>query len=222
MTVNSEPSVSVVRSLVRNESSYRTVSRETPSDSSEFSRVLHGEGARSLPSAAPATGTGTAIAAPPPTGAAAGTANPAAQALPYNVFGLVTAHGEASVPPTRVYPAAARTDTAAAPPSAESVFGANPWMASPSGFSAGLGAYGFNPVYFATRQTADKVAQLLGGTVVEKNDILGNGGPFSQSQANYMVQLPNGHLVNAGLTASLYTHGWSQAQIDRLLECERA
>ena len=120
--------------------------------------------------------------------------------------------------------AAAATQAAAIDdhPTAESVFGASPWMTTPGG-SGPLGPYYYNPMYFATRETADKVAQLLGGTVVAASSMTGApGSPFVQSQPNYMVQLPNGHMINAGLTASYYTHGWSQSFIDHMLDLDRS
>ena len=133
----------------------------------------------------------------------------------------MTSHGEASIPPATIPAAPVKAEATVPTPTAEEVFGANPWMTAPTGYSAGLGSYNYNPLYFATRQTAEKVAHLLGGTVVEKAAMVGNASPFIQNQANYMVQLANGHLVNAGLTASYYTHGWSQSQIDRMLDCDR-
>jgi hypothetical protein len=102
-------------------------------------------------------------------------------------------------------------------PTAQDVFGANPWLSAPGGVTPS-GSYGFNPDYFATPQTAQKVAQLLGGTVVETSAMVGSNGPFTQSAPNQMVKLPNGHLINAGLTATYYTHGWSQAQINQMLQ----
>jgi hypothetical protein len=135
-----------------------------------------------------------------------------------NVFALVTPAASTAAPASsQSQPAAADSH-----PTAESVFGANPWMSSPGGYSALGGAYNYNPMYFATRETADKVAQLLGGTVVAANWMTGAAGsPFIQNQPNYMVQLPNGHLVNAGLTATYYTHGWSQSFIDHMLDLDR-
>jgi hypothetical protein len=44
-----------------------------------------------------------------------------------------------------------------------------------------------------------------------------NGGPFSQQQPNEMVQLADGRLVNAGLVADFYRHGYTQAHINELL-----
>jgi len=60
------------------------------------------------------------------------------------------------------------------------------------------------------------VAQMSGGTVVSMNMFTSApGSPFQQSQPNLMVQLPNGELINPGLVADVYTHGWSQAFEDQ-------
>jgi hypothetical protein len=74
-------------------------------------------------------------------------------------------------------------------------------------------------MYFATKQTAETVAKMVGGKVVERNDILPSG-PFSQMQPNQMVELPNGRVINAGLVASFYTHGYSQGYIDHMIAVE--
>lgn len=100
-------------------------------------------------------------------------------------------------------------------PTAQSVFGDNPWVTNPTGVGP-AGTYSFNPMYFATPQTAQKVAQMLGGTVVESNQLV-SGGNFAQQQPNEMVELPNGHTVNAGLVAGFYTHGYPQSYIDQLI-----
>jgi hypothetical protein len=105
-------------------------------------------------------------------------------------------------------------------PTIESTFGANAFCANPTQTAPDGQALAFNPIWFATPQTAAKVAQLLGGAVVEKNDMTGDNGVFSQSQVNEMVKLPNGRLVNAGLIASYYGHGFSQSQIADLLNTE--
>ena len=57
---------------------------------------------------------------------------------------------------------------------------------------------------------------MLGGTVVPSNQIASAGG-FAQQQPNEMVQLSNGGLINAGLVASFYTHGYPQSYIDQLI-----
>jgi hypothetical protein len=104
-------------------------------------------------------------------------------------------------------------------PTAESVFGPNPWLTSPSGQGPG-GAYSYNPFYFATPQTAAKVAAMVGGTVVQSNQFTGSGGAFTQSQPNQMVQLADGRLINPGLVASFYTHGYPQSYIDQMIAQE--
>jgi hypothetical protein len=115
-------------------------------------------------------------------------------------------------------PATAEPAQTTAAPTAESVFGANPWVTNPTG-QGPSGTYSFNPLYFATPQTAAKVAQMVGGTVVENSELAGAGG-FAQQQPNLMVKLPDGRLVNAGLIASFYTHGYPQSYIDRLIANE--
>jgi hypothetical protein len=104
-------------------------------------------------------------------------------------------------------------------PTAQSVFGANPWMTNPTFTAPDGNTYGYNPYYFATPSTAAQVAQMVGGTVVPSDQLAEFGG-FAQNQPNEMVQLPNGALINPGLIATLYTHGFPQAYIDELIQNE--
>jgi len=104
------------------------------------------------------------------------------------------------------------------PPTAESVFGDNPWIASPTGTSP-TSTYSMNPYYFATADTAQKVAQMLGGKVVAM-DAYTVPGLFVQNQPNQLVELPNGKLINPGIIASFYTHGYSQATVDQMVANE--
>ena len=104
-------------------------------------------------------------------------------------------------------------------PTAESVFGPNPWISNPTG-QGPSGIYSYNPYYFATPQTAAKVAQMVGGTVVQTYAFTPNGGAFAQMQPNQMVQLPNGRMINPGLVASFYTHGYPQSYINQLVAAE--
>jgi hypothetical protein len=102
-------------------------------------------------------------------------------------------------------PADATVDSSGSP------FGANPWLTDPTGSGPGP-VTNYNPIYFATAQTAQTVAQMTGGTVVSENEITSApGSPFQQNQPNLMVELPNGGLINPGLVADIYTHGWNQA-----------
>jgi hypothetical protein len=109
-----------------------------------------------------------------------------------------------------VSPAAAAS-TAPAAATGGSPFGANPWLTDPTESGPGP-VTNYNPIYFATAQTAQTVAQMTGGTVVSINQMTSApGSPFQQNQPNLMVELPNGGLVNPGLVADIYTHGWNQA-----------
>ena len=104
-------------------------------------------------------------------------------------------------------------------PTAQSVFGANPWITNPTG-SGPTGTYSYNPYYFATPQTAAAVASMVGGKVVSMNACSTVGSPFQQNQPNQMVQLPNGTLINPGLVAEFYTHGYSQSMINQMIANE--
>ena len=90
------------------------------------------------------------------------------------------------------------------------------------GRNADGSTYGYNPIYFASADTAAKVAQMVGGTVVEVNEFTGTTGPYVQQQPNRMVQMPNGHLINPGLVASFYTHGFPQSMVDAMIANEVA
>lgn len=117
----------------------------------------------------------------------------------------------------------ASTPASAAPPTAESVFGPNPWLSNPTGMAPDGSIYGYNPMYFATPQTAAKVAQMLGGTVVQANEITNApGSTFQQQQPNQMVLLKNGALINPGLVAGFYTHGYPQSMVDQMIANEVA
>jgi hypothetical protein len=104
-------------------------------------------------------------------------------------------------------------------PTAESVFGPTPWLTNPTGVGPN-GSYAYNPFYFASPQTAAKVAQMVGGKVVESNQFTGTGGVFAQQQPNQMVQLPDGRIINPGLVASFYTHGYPQSYVDMMVASE--
>jgi hypothetical protein len=148
--------------------------------------------------AAAAAAVGTTVASIAPTSGASG-ANSAATA------------------PAPAAPADAANDPAGP------LFGPDPWLADPTGEGPGGVVTHYSPVYFATQQTAQTVAQLLGGTVTQSVQITtAPGSPFTQDQPNYMVQLPNGGQVNPGLIADLYTHGWNQALVNQQIANEVA
>ena len=105
-------------------------------------------------------------------------------------------------------------------PTAESVFGPNPWVTNPTCQGPDGSSISYNPYYFATASTAAKVAQMVGGTVVQAYQFTPNGGGFAQQQSNYMVKLADGRLINPGLVASFYTHGYSQSYVDQMVANE--
>ncbi len=108
-------------------------------------------------------------------------------------------------------------------PTAKSAFGSNPWVANPTGVAADGTTYGYNAQYFATPQTASAVAQMLGGTVVQVNEFTNAPGTtFMQQQPNEMVKLKSGALINPGLVAGFYTHGYPQSMVDQMITNEVA
>jgi hypothetical protein len=117
--------------------------------------------------------------------------------------------------PESATPAATTSNMA---PTAQSLFGDNPWITDAGG-TGPYGSYNYNQYYFATPDTAAKVAQMLGGKVVTA-DAITPFGPFTQNQPNQMVQMPDGRLINAGLIAGLYDHGFSQRTVDQAIAAE--
>jgi len=109
-------------------------------------------------------------------------------------------------------------------PTAQSVFGPNVWMTDPTGLNPDGSTFEYNPFYFATENTAQTVAQMVGGKVISEDVFTQPAGqdPFVQQRPNYMVQMPNGAVINPGLVASFYTFGFSQAQVDTMIAQEVA
>lgn len=121
------------------------------------------------------------------------------------------------------------------------LFGDKPWLDNPGG-NGPYGPYPYNPIYFATKATAKTVAKALGG-VVEEDYALTPYGSFRQNQPNQMVRMPilqadvdaearqetdnrgyiidpKGRLINAGLIADMFNHGYVQSNIDKMISIE--
>ena len=128
--------------------------------------------------------------------------------------------GSTAVPPSTSPATPAQTDSV---PTPESAFGGNPWLNTPVG-NGPNGIFYYNNIYFATPAAAAQVAQMVGGKVVDKNMFSGDnsGNPYQQQQPNEMVLMPNGALINPGLVASFYTHGYSQSTINTMIAQEVA
>lgn len=179
--------------VMRRRSDFRAHTRN-PASTTDFGTILKNQ------SAPPA-------AAPPAAAPAA-----AVPAAPPGTIGSVTPWS----PTAGVVPSAASTCPLA--PTAQSLFGPNPWSTGAGGTGPG-GSYGYNPYYFATPATAAKVAQMLGGKVVAMNSITPFG-PFQQNQPNQMIQMPDGRMINAGLVAGFYDHGYTQQTVDKMIAAE--
>ncbi len=104
-------------------------------------------------------------------------------------------------------------------PTVEQLFGASPWLENPTGYAPDGKTWSYNPRYFASRETAEKVANMVGGTVIEQSQFCPTG-PLLQSQPNEMVQLANGRVINAGEFVSFFSHGYPQYYVDHLIEQE--
>ncbi len=149
----------------------------------------------------------------------------AGQTLVQTPFGTVVVPDHSAIDLKAVFGGVPTPSVTAAPvaappaPSPQSVFGEHVWMNSPSGTDPNNQRYSYNPVYFATRETADKVASMIGGTVIAQNAMAAAGG-FQQAAPNWMVKMPNGTVLNPGLIASFYNHGYPQSYVDYLVKCE--
>jgi hypothetical protein len=167
------------------------------------------------------------VATPPATTPASSSSTASDGPTPFQLlFGGASTNAATSTPqagtaastPAAVVGGPVASNPATTVPTPESVFGDNPWMANPTG--SGLGqSWGYNPQYFATAQTAQTVANMVGGTVVQENEMAPNG-PLGQDQSNEMVKLSDGSLINAGLVAGFYTHGYSQSMVDQMIANE--
>jgi hypothetical protein len=64
---------------------------------------------------------------------------------------------------------------------------------------------------------------MVGGTAVACNGMgTSPSSPYVQNQPNEMVELSNGTMLNPGLVASFYTHGYPQSMVDRMVANEVA
>jgi len=244
VTTVASPSLTVPAASVRRPAAARTKAGQpaakaatavlTPQVPSSFDSLMASSLSAKRPAAAivakvgkrpAATSTAASSAAAEPTGTAT-PASSTAGASGLSDFELLFGGSSYNPANPMVAPAAPSTSSAnaakAAPPTAESVFGPNVWMTDPIGLTPDGSSFGYNPFYFATQSTAQTVAQMVGGTVVAKNMFTQPGNAFVQQQPNYMVQMPNGALINPGLVASFYTLGFPQSQINTMIGQEVA
>lgn len=155
---------------------------------------------------------GVAVSSAATTSAAAATTTPATSSPT-----KATPSTASTANATPVAPADSSDDGPAGP-----LFGPTPWLTDPTGSGPGPTTH-YSQYYFATPQTAQTVASMVGGTVVSANEMVtAPGSPFIQNQPNLMVQLPNGGLVNPGLIATFFTHQWPTSFINQQISNEVA
>lgn len=68
----------------------------------------------------------------------------------------------------------------------------------------GTQQWNLNHDYFATKDTAQWIANKYGNGQVFETQFEGSGGPFSASATEYQIKLPDGRMVNAGILAGYY------------------
>jgi len=68
----------------------------------------------------------------------------------------------------------------------------------------GIQVWSLNRTYFATRETAQWIANRYGTGQTVEVPFGGSGGPFSASANEYHIKLADGRLVNAGILAGYY------------------
>ena len=179
--------------------------------------------ARTAQATVAATTTQTAVAATRAQAAVAATPAQAAVVTTRAQAAVAATPAPAAAVASTLNAAVAASDSQAADsssaPTAQSVFGSQPWLATPTGNNPDGTQFGYNPIYFATPQTAQQIAAMVGGQVVEQDAIAANGA-MRQQVPNEMIQLANGRVVNAGLIADFYDHGYPQSYIDMLIQNE--
>ena len=94
---------------------------------------------------------------------------------------------------------------------ADAVLPAPPFVPSfRTAFGSGVGndgkpiSWNLNSTYFATKDTAQWIANKYGTGQVIEVPFGGSGGPFSASANEYAIKLPDGRQVNAGILAGYY------------------
>jgi hypothetical protein len=82
--------------------------------------------------------------------------------------------------------------------------------------SAYGGSSALNPIYFATPETAQWIANKYGTGEVVARPYDATSGPYSANGTEYYIRVQNGSLVNAGLLADCYQR-MSAAEADTII-----
>jgi hypothetical protein len=68
----------------------------------------------------------------------------------------------------------------------------------------GVNVWGLNSNYFATKDTAQWIANKYGTGQVIETPFEGSGGPYAASANEYQIKMADGRTVNAGILAGYY------------------
>jgi len=101
------------------------------------------------------------------------------------------------------------------------VFGSPVWQNV--SVSGPAGTYPLNSKYYATASTADLVKTMVGGSAVVPRDPFATPGDINSASAPMlMVQMADGSLINAGLVADFFSHGYSLSMVRTMIDNEVA
>jgi len=102
------------------------------------------------------------------------------------------------------------------------VFGSPVWQNV--SVSGPAGTFPLNSKYYATQSTADLVKTMVGGTAVVPRDpfAIAKDDVNSASAPMLMVQMADGSLINAGLVADFFSHGYSLSMVKTMIDNEVA
>lgn len=110
-------------------------------------------------------------------------------------------------------------------PTAQEVFGANPWV--PAGGYGPTGEFPLNEQYFASQSTAEAVLAMFGSGMIVPVDTFAQtpGNPFHQNQPNLMIKFPpkgnfEATFINPGLVAGFFTHGYNLGMLQAMVQAE--
>jgi hypothetical protein len=86
------------------------------------------------------------------------------------------------------------------------LFGAAPFIPAfrPATVTDGSAVWALNHDYFATKDTAQWIANKYGTGQVIETPFEGSGGPFAASATEFQIKLADGRTVNAGILAGYY------------------
>ena len=89
---------------------------------------------------------------------------------------------------------------------ARQLFGGAPFVPAfrPATVTDGSSVWALNHDYFATKDTAQWIANKYGTGEVVETQFEGSGGPFAASAQEFQIKLADGRMVNAGILAGYY------------------